>query len=98
VDYENQQNPNLDRRLRVENLLQQCEAIISMTDEIEQRGIELEKLGFRAMDALHLASAEAMEVNIFLTCDDRLQRRAKKLKEQLKIRVENPVCFITEGV
>ena len=98
MDYENQRNPNLDRRLRVENLLQRCEEIISITPEIEQRGIELEKFGFRAMDSLHLASAEAAEVDVFLTCDDRLYRRAERFKKQLKIRVENPVLYITEGI
>jgi predicted nucleic acid-binding protein len=98
VDYENQRNPNLDRRLRIGNLLQRCEEIISITPEIEQRGIELEKLGFRAMDSLHLASAEAAKVDAFLTCDDRLYRRAERFKKQLKIRVENPVLYITEVI
>ena len=69
-----------------------------MTTEIEQRGVELENLGFRAMDALHIASAEAAEVDVFLTCDDRLLRRAKRYSRQLNIRVENPIRFITEGI
>ena len=69
-----------------------------MTPEVEQRGIELEKLGFRAMDALHLASAEAAEVDVFLSCDGRLLKRAKRYSRELNIRVENPTRFITEGI
>lgn len=35
--------------------------------------------------ALHLASAEAAEVDAFLTCDDRLLKRAKRYSKQLNI-------------
>jgi predicted nucleic acid-binding protein len=43
-------------------------------------------------DALHLASAMAAKATHFLTCDDRLLRRAGRLN--LKIALMNPVDYI----
>lgn len=85
-------------RSRVEILLQQCEGFIDMNSEITQRGIELEQLGFRSMDALHLASAEVAGVDVLLTCDDRLLKRTKRHSKQLNIQVKNPIYFTMEMI
>jgi hypothetical protein len=42
------------------------------------------------MDALHIACAEAMDCDYFLSCDDRL---LKRYKDHL-LEVKNPVEFI----
>ena len=54
----------------------------------------LEKIKER--DALHLACAESDEVNVFLTTDDRLLRRAKRYQNRLRIHVENPYTWLQE--
>ena len=46
-------------------------------------------------DALHLASAEAVAVDYFCTCDDKLLRRAKNYKG-LQIKVISPLELIRE--
>jgi predicted nucleic acid-binding protein len=56
-----------------------------------------EQAGFADFDALHLACAERAEVDVFLTTDDRLLRRAKRLAAQLRVRVENPATWVREG-
>jgi len=61
-----------------------------LTPAIETRAAELERLGFHAFDALHLACAEAAAADVFLTTDDRLLRAAKRHAAELKVRVENP--------
>ena len=60
------------------------------------RGLQLEALGFKERDALHIACAESGEVAFFLTTDDRLLKRAKRYRNQLHIHVENPYAWLQE--
>lgn len=53
-------------------------AASSAGTRVEQRSkgrVQLERQGLKAVDALHVACAEAAESEYFLTCDDRLVRR-----------------------
>ncbi len=84
------------RRNRVLRLLPDKRDIINLGDAIWQRGAELETLGFRAADAVHVAAAEAIGVDVFLSCDDRLCRTAKRLGKSLAVRVANPVKWLQE--
>ncbi len=60
------------------------------------RGQELEALGFKWFDALHLACAESSRADVFLTTDDRLLRRANRVRALLQVRVENPYTWLQE--
>jgi hypothetical protein len=60
------------------------------------RARKLQSLGFKQWDALHLVCAESGEVDIFLTTDDKLLRLGQHLKEKLRVRVENPLIWLTE--
>jgi len=51
-----------------------------------------EKEGLSSKDALHLACAHYVKADFFLTCDDRLEKQAKRLN--LKIRIMNPINYI----
>jgi uncharacterized protein with PIN domain len=51
-------------------------------------------MGFKLYDALHLAFAETASVDIFLTTDDRLLRKAKQYNDSIKVKVENPVVWL----
>ena len=62
------------------------------------RGQELEVFGFKWFDALHLACAESSKVDIFLTTDDRLIRRANRIRTLLQVRVENPYIWLQEEI
>ena len=58
------------------------------------RGKQLEALGFKEYDALHIACAETAKADVFLTTDDAVIRRAKRLRSQLRVRVENPDTWL----
>ena len=49
--------------------------------------------GLDALDALHLAAAKAAECDYFLTCDDRLLKRAQ---DMTRMKVYNPVNFVMQ--
>jgi predicted nucleic acid-binding protein len=51
--------------------------------------------GLSAKDALHLACAAHIKAVCFLTCDDSLDRRAKRLR--LPMTILNPVDYIRRG-
>jgi predicted nucleic acid-binding protein len=58
--------------------------------------LELQALGFRPLDALHLACAESGGADVLLTTDDRLRRLASRVSAQLRVRVENPLTWLEE--
>ena len=58
------------------------------------RARQLEILGFKELDALHLACAESSTANIFLTTDDAILRKAKHNSTQLHIQIENPHVWL----
>ena len=60
------------------------------------RGKQLETLGFKELDALHIACAESGDADIFLTTDDGILRSAKRNSSQLRVRVENPYAWLQE--
>ena len=90
------QNPDLDQRVSLTTLLQLGHQIVFAGGEEILRGEELEGLGFKKLDALHIACAESGNADILLTTDDRMLRRAKRHLAQLRVRVENPYTWLQE--
>lgn len=90
LEYENSRNPFRLRR----NWVARCSRLASVHHEVDEdikgRAQELEQQGLKAVDALHVACAEAAGSEYFLTCDDRLVRRY----QGEKVRVLNPVDFV----
>ena len=60
------------------------------------RSKEIEVLGFKPFDAMHLACAESGNADVFLTTDDRLLRKANRLYSKLGVRVQNPYLWLQE--
>ena len=73
-----------------ELLASSAERII-LTDAAFQRAEDLEKLGYGAFDALHLACAEQAQVDGLLTTYDRFIRLFQRRLGKSAIQVENPV-------
>ena len=96
LQFEINQNPDLDQRVSLTTLLQLRHQIVFVSGEEILRGEELEGLGFKELDALHIACAESGNADILLTTDDRMLRRAKRYRAQLRVRVENPYTWLQE--
>lgn len=96
LQFEINQNPDLDQRVSLTTLLQLRHQIVFVGGEEILRGEELEGLGFKELDALHIACAESGNADILLTTDDRMLRRAKRYRAQLQVRVENPYTWLQE--
>ena len=91
-----EQTADLMKRSRIKILLSRAQRTIFAGIDVTTRGKNLELLGFQELDALHIACAESGEVDILLTTDDKLLRRAKRYQAQLHIRVENPFTWLQE--
>ncbi|MGI9013394.1 MAG: PIN domain-containing protein [Phycisphaerales bacterium] len=88
--------PDQTRRTRVSRLLPSEAHITPLSATIIDRAGELAELGFSIADAAHLASAEAAEAAIFLTCDDRLLRRAARFADRISVVVANPLTWLEQ--
>ncbi len=89
--------PFLERKLAVYRLSALCKiriggpekAIHYLAKDFQQ------KAKLSAKDAVHLACANHIKSSIFLTCDDKLIKRAKRLNLDMKLM--NPVDYIREA-
>jgi predicted nucleic acid-binding protein len=76
----------MDRYLRIAALR------VLVDENIRNRAEQLEQEGVKAIDALHVACAEAFQSDYFITCDKRLINRC----QNLSITVINPNNFVFE--
>lgn len=96
VDFEIHQTPDSERRFRAELVSRHASHKVLLDAGAIVRGKELEQLGFRPYDALHLACAEKAGVDVFLTTDDALIRYANREARFIKVRVNNPLLWLKE--
>jgi predicted nucleic acid-binding protein len=89
-DLENSRNPFPLRQKWIEKCLRLAAQNVALSDDIKKHALALEQSGLKALDALHLACAEAAGATHFLTCDDRLIRRYSN-----QMIVQTPVTFTT---
>ena len=93
LDYELSRNPFPKRREAVAKWRAGAVVCVFATKGVEERARELETIGLKAKDALHVASAENAGCDWFLTTDRGILKKAE-CSQRLKI--ASPVEFITE--
>lgn len=94
IDLEIAQTKNIQRLEQLRSAIAIAQEKCLLTDEVKYRVIELTQLGFKPFDAAHIASAEDVKVDVFLTTDDRLLKRAERYRTQLVVQVDNPVNWL----
>lgn len=93
---ENDANPREDRRLAAALWIESAAAQVAHSAEVEKRARELSALGFKALDALHVAYAEAAGARVLLTCDDGLAGLGRRIPGALRVVIANPTDFELE--
>ena len=88
-------NQQPQKRAYVSSILEQAQIVITVNDEIEQRAKVLEKRGFKAFDALHIASAESGSVDYFCTCDDRVLKKTRR-RTDIFVKIVSPLELANE--
>ena len=93
MDYELGQSPNFQEPDMIEPWKSNAVEMVPVDDALICRGEEIEKHGLKAMDAIHVACAEAASCDRFLTMDRGI---TKKLHMIGHMRIANPVDFVME--
>jgi len=96
VEFENSLNPYDDVRIEIEMVLKLASEYVNMSDEILEAAKEMESVGIKPRDAVHLACAIKAKADWFLTCDDKLIKKARFIKDDIII--TNPVDFVRSEV
>jgi len=102
LDIEINNTPDEVKRERLHNLTGYCSEIAIMDEALRNLGSELEgRARLKPRDALHIASAAKGLADYFLTCDDKIVKRAKDIQSFLasrgmKMQILNPVDFLKE--
>jgi len=92
LEYENSRNPYTIKQEAMARYLQMARSRQIVDKSVRQRAEHLEHNGIKAIDALHVACAEAISSDYLVTCDKRLINRCLSLT----MKVVNPVDFILE--
>lgn len=90
------QTPEPTKRQQVMDLLAVAKIELKVTPEHIERAANLQTLGFKPFDALHIACAEAANADVLITTDDRLLRKATTYTDQLHVQVQNPLHWMIE--
>ena len=90
LDFEISKSRFLDRSLQIMPWAKGAVINVQIDDSIRFRAKEFEANGLKAMDALHVACAEAAECDWFFTTDRGILKKARNLTS---MRIANPVDF-----
>lgn len=89
--FENAKNPYDERKIFISSVLKKAKMEKSVDEKVLPRAKVIESLGIKGMDALHLACAEQLQIDVFITCDDKILKRYKGPME-----IKNPVIFASD--
>jgi len=95
IDYEISKIPDDERKIGVKILAAISRDRVTVEESILRRASELENIGLKALDALHLACAEK-SAEVMLTTDDEIVKKVMVNDSLIKVRVENPVRWLME--
>lgn len=96
LEDEIRRNPFMERRVEAQTILSIAKSVVEIDQWIVARTREFITLGYGPFDAFHLAAAESVGVDVLLTTDDRMLRRAARGVGSPRIPVRNPLSWIKE--
>lgn len=92
LEYENSLNPYEDIRMEIDMVSALSSEYVDMAKNVLKVAKKFESKGIKSRDAIHLACAVKGKADYFLTCDDRLIKRAEIIKSNIAIM--NPIDFV----
>ena len=94
IDYEDSLNPHEDVRQEIEMAASLAVESVTPDESVLTAAKEFESKGIKPRDSIHLACALKGKAEYFLTCDDKLIKRATTL--DINIKIINPLRFIED--
>ncbi len=96
VIYEINKTTDEEKRDRLLPINNRAQIYVTVDETVFNRGSIIQEMGFTTYDAMHIACAESAQVDIFLSTDKKLTKRASKNKNKLLIAIKNPLIWIQE--
>jgi len=96
--YEVNKIPDPERKTKVQFTLSNTNDYVQINEQILRRAKQIQQLGVKSFDALHIACAEAAQADIFLTTDDKLLKKVHQFVDKIKVKVNNPLNWIREVI
>lgn len=96
--YEINKIPDTERKIKVRLVISLAKEYIRLNKKIFERAEQIQKIGVKSFDALHVACAEAGKADIFLTTDDRLLKKLRQHFDKIKVKAANPLEWIEEVI
>lgn len=93
--FENENNPDLQRKERVNTYFKLSEEFIQYDDTDSERVNYLSGFGLSFLDALHVTLAEKSKVDYFITCDDQIIKTYKKNRDVFTVPILGLKEFIS---
>jgi predicted nucleic acid-binding protein len=97
LGFEVDRTPDARRRAAGKDILKLASEILRLGEEVEAEAATLISAGVKPLDALHLAFASRAGVEYFCTCDDKLRKKAQRLKS-LRTAVVTPLELVLKVV
>jgi predicted nucleic acid-binding protein len=96
VKHEISKTPDPVRKSQLLSLSNYISKNYSLSDGMIELAHELQKNGFGAFDALHIAVSEKCGVDVFITTDDKILKLYQRKSDLINIRIDNPVNILRE--
>jgi len=96
IEYELSNISDEEKFEQVQSIYSVTNERIALTMQAEERAKHFQKNGIKPLDSLHLALAEAYNVDVFLTTDNHFLDKANQLN--VKIKTANPVTWLMEVI
>ena len=97
LEYENLKNPKLENKMIVSDMLQLASRFVKYSESIQKQAENFGTTGMMGIDALHLACADHVDADFFITCDDNLIKRAQRAGN-IKVKVISILEFVFKEV
>ncbi len=93
LDYENSKNPFRERREQIGKWKKYANVDIDADDSVIELSKNLNQLGLKNFDALHIACAITAKADYFLTTDKGILKKSQMVSD---IQIKDPIDFIRE--
>ncbi len=94
INYEINQTVDAERKSRLQSLVHWASTFVAVDQQIYTRAKQIQQLGVKTYDALHIACAEQGKADVFLSTDDKLIKSAKRNRNKISVEIENPLIWL----
>ena len=88
--------PNIEKRNYLTKLYAGVHTNVNLTEIEIKRANELKTFGFKSFDAMHISCSESINAEVFLTTDDKLLKIAIREKNNINVKIANPLYWLME--